>query len=165
MEPNSYGKWVFVFSNLGRLSDPVDRGLFQQAAKRKLADLNAPLHDLTVRLTPEGRRLYDFIENRDPARAAALMARLPEAIRRDVSALNLAERDLSRLKARMILVHGYDDDIIPYTESVALAKSLPPGLAELYLVHGLQHVDLEPRLMDKYRLWRAISNLLQERYR
>jgi pimeloyl-ACP methyl ester carboxylesterase len=163
MEPNSYGKWVFVLSNLGRLSDPVDRELFQQAAKRKLADLKAPLHDLTVRLTPEGRRLYDFIENRDPARALALMDQLPEAIRRDVRALNLAERDLSRLKARMILVHGYDDDIIPYTESVALAKSLPPGLARLYLVHGLQHVDLEPRLIDKYRLWRAISALLRER--
>jgi pimeloyl-ACP methyl ester carboxylesterase len=165
MEPNSYGKWVFVLSNLGRLSEPVDRELFQQAAERKLANLQAPLHDLVARLTPEGRLLYDFIENRDPARAATLMDQLPEAIRRDVDALNLAERDLNRLKARMILVHGYDDDIIPYTESVALAQSLPPGLAKLYLVHGLRHVELKPRLIDKYRLWRAISALLQERYR
>jgi len=163
MEPNSYGKWVFVLSNVSRLSDPLDRQLFQQAAKRKLADLNAPVHDLAARLTPEGKRLYDFLQNRDPARAPALLDRLPDPIRREIRALNLAEHDLTRLKARVILIHGYDDDIIPYTESVALSSSLPHGLARLYLVYGLQHVDLEPRIIDKFRLWRAISALLRER--
>jgi len=163
MEPNSYGKWVFVLSNVGRLSNPGDRRLFQEAAYRKLADLNAPLQDLAARLTPEGRRFYDFIDNRDRARALSLMDRLPDPIRREIGALNVAERDLTRLKARMILVHGYDDDIIPYSESVALAKALPHGLVRLYLVYGLQHVDLEPRIIDKYRLWRAVSALLRER--
>ena len=163
MEPNSYGKWVFVLSNVGRLSDPGDRRLFEQAAQRKLADLSASVHDLAARLTPEGRSLYDFIENRDPARAIALMNSLPDPIRREIRALNLARYDLTRLRARMILVHGYDDDIIPYTESIALADSLPRGLVRLYLVHGLQHVDLEPRIIDKYRLWRAISALLREK--
>lgn len=163
MEPNGYGKWVFVLSNVGLLSDPVDRQLFQEAGRRKLSDLNASLQDLAPRLTPEGRRVYDFIENRDPARALPLMERLPDRILREIRALNLAEHDLTGLKARMILVHGYDDDIIPYTQSVALAENLPRGLARLYLVHGLQHVDLEPRWIDKYRLWRAISALLRER--
>jgi len=163
MEPNRYGEWVFVLSNVSRLSDPLDRQLFQQAAKRKLADPNAPVHDLMTRLTPEGRRLYDFLENRDPARALALLDRLPDQIRREIKALNLAEHDLTGLKARVILLHGYDDDIIPYTESVALTDSLPQGQARLYLVYGLQHVDLEPRIIDKFRLWRAISALLRER--
>jgi pimeloyl-ACP methyl ester carboxylesterase len=165
MEPNSYGKWVFVLSNLGRLSDPIDRELFRQAAQRKMADLNAPLHDLTTRLPPEGKSLYDFLENRDRARAATLMDRLPAQIRSEIRALNLAEYDLSQLKARMILVHGYDDDIIPYTESVALAKRVPQGKARLYLVYGLKHVNLQPRMVDKFRLWRAMSALLQERER
>ena len=163
LEPNSYGKWVFVLSNVGLLSEPADRRLFQQVAKRKLADRNASVGDLTSLLTPEGKNLYDFIENRDPARAPPLMHRLPAPVRREIRALNVAEHDLTRLKARFILVHGYDDDIIPYTESVALADHLPSGLARLYLVHGLQHVDLEPRMRDKYRLWRAISALLRER--
>jgi pimeloyl-ACP methyl ester carboxylesterase len=165
MEPNSYGKWVFVSSNLHRLSEPVDRELFRQAAQRKFADLNAPVHDLAAQLTPEGNRFYRFIENRDPAQSLLLMDQLPEAIRREIAALNLAQHDLTRLKARMILVHGYDDDIIPYTESIALSRNLPPGQARLYLVNGLQHVDLKPRLIDKFRLWRAISALLRERER
>jgi pimeloyl-ACP methyl ester carboxylesterase len=163
MQPNSYGKWIFVLSNVGLLTDPVDRELFRQATQRKLANLDASLQDLVPRLTADGRRVYDFIENRDPAKAAALMDRLPDRIRKEIDALDVAEYDLSRLRARLILVHGYDDDIIPYTESVALANSLPRGQARLYLVHGLKHVTLKPRLADKYRLWRAISRLLRER--
>ena len=162
-EPNSYGKWVFVLSNVNRLSAPSDRLLFQQAARRKFANEDAPVDDLAARLTPEGKSVYEFIENRIPARVLPLMGRLPASIRREIRALNVAEYDLTRLRVRMILVHGYDDDIIPYTESIALAKSLPHGLARLYLVYGLQHVTLEPRMRDKYRLWRAISALLRER--
>jgi alpha-beta hydrolase superfamily lysophospholipase len=162
MEPNSYGKWVFVLSNINRLSDPRDRALFRLAAQRKLADLKAPLHDIAPRLSAEGKRVLDFVENRDRDQAALLMDRLPEQIRREILALDIARYDLSKLKADMILVHGYDDDIIPYTESVALSKRLPKRQAHLYLVHGLKHVNLKPRLVDKLRLWRAMSTLLQQ---
>lgn len=165
MEPNSYGKWIFVQSNIARLSDPRDRSVFQRLAEMKLADLDAPVGDLPDRLTPEGRSLYDFIQNRDPDRAQGLLDRLPETIRREIRLLDPARHDLSGLRTRFILVHGYDDDIIPYTQSVALAENLPKGNARLYLVHGLKHVDLEPRLIDKLRLWRAIVLLLSEKER
>ncbi|HBA87775.1 MAG TPA: alpha/beta hydrolase [Geobacter sp.] len=161
MQPNGYGKWIFVASNIGRLRATTDQELFRQLARRKLADLEAPVGDLVRRLTPEGRSVYDFVDNRDPARALPLMERLPAAIRREIDALDLAKHDLSRLRARFILVHGYDDDIIPYTQSVALERHLPPGTTRLYLVRGLQHVELEPRVIDKYRLWRALSALLR----
>lgn len=163
MEPNSYGKWVFVLSNLERLSDPTDQRLFHEAAERKLRDVNTPVGDLTDQLTPEGKRVLEFVENRDRDRAMQLIEQLPAAIKQDINALDLSRYDLTRLKARFILVHGYDDDIIPYTQSIALAKALPPDQTRLYLVNGLQHVDLEPGLIDKYRLWRSISNLLKER--
>jgi len=163
MEPNSYGKWIFVLSNVERLSDPSDRKLFEEMAKRKLKDVHAKVEDLASRLTPEAGNLYAFIENRDPSRALPLLSMLPEQIRREIRALDLAGYDLTRTRTRFILVHGYDDDIIPYTQSVSLAKNLPPGKARLYLVNGLQHVDLEPGVIDKFRLWRAISALLRER--
>jgi pimeloyl-ACP methyl ester carboxylesterase len=162
-EPNSYGKWVFVLSNLERLSDPGDQRLFREAAERKLKDVNAPVGDLTERLTPEGKRVLSFVENRDRSRAQQLIEELPAAIKNDINALDLARYDLTRLKTRFILVHGYDDDIIPYTQSIDLAKNLPPKQTRLYLVNGLQHVDLKPGILDKYRLWRAISALLKER--
>lgn len=163
MEPNSYGKWIFVLSNLERLPDPSDRALFHELARRKLDNVDAPGADLAARLTPPGRTLYDFVENRDPARAPLLLSRLPEAIRRDIETLDLVRYDLTRTSTRFILIHGYDDDIIPYTQSIALSRHLPQGQVGLYLVYGLQHVDLKPRLVDKFRLWRAISALLRER--
>lgn len=162
-EPNAYGKWVFVLSNLHRLADADDRRAFSAMARRRMRNLEAPIADLAEGLTAEGQALYAFITNGDPQRVPALLAALPPGMRRDVAALDLAGKDLSRLRAHLILVHGYDDDIIPYTESLSLAAALPQGQASLYLVDGLQHVDLQPGALSRYRLWRAIAELLAQR--
>lgn len=163
LEPNAYGKWVFVLSNLDRLGDPNDRAVLEEMAERKKANLAAALDDLTARLGPEGRRVYDFISNKHPDRVDDLQKKLPEEIRKDIELLNLANKDLSHLASRLILVHGYDDSIIPYTESIALARAVPERMSRLYLVRGLFHVDLKPGLISSFRLWRAICDLLAER--
>jgi pimeloyl-ACP methyl ester carboxylesterase len=163
LEPNEYGKWVFVLSNLDRLEEPADRVLLRAMARRKMADLEASLDDLAVQLRGQGKALYAFITNRDPLQAPALLQQLPAGIRGDIAALDLASKDLSRLSARLLLIHGYDDSIIPYTESIALAAAVPKRQARLFLVDGLAHVDLEPGLRSRFRLWRAILALLAER--
>lgn len=163
LEPNEYGKWVFVLSNLDRLDDPADRALLQTMAKRKMADLDAGLDDLAAQLQGQGKALYAFITNREPQRAPELLRQLPQGIRADITALDLANKDLSHLSARLLLIHGYDDSIIPFTESIALAAAVPKGQARLFLVDGLAHVDLEPGLRSRFRLWRAINALLVER--
>ncbi len=164
-EPNVYGKWVFILSNLHRLSEPKDRRLFRQMFERIKKDLEASLGDLAAGLSAEGRALYVFVTNRDPHEFESLKSHLAEPIRQDIGALDLSGRDLSRLAARLILVHGYDDPIIPYPESKALARAAPHGQARLFLVDGLEHVDLQPGLVGKFRLWRAVSALLAERER
>ena len=163
LEPNRYGKWLFVFGNAGRLADPVDRAALQRMAERRLVKPRADIDDLTRQLTPEGQSLLDLLENRDPERTPALLAKLPAGIRAELDALNLANKDMSRLRARLILLHGTDDTIIPYTESVALAGAVPPGQAELYLIDGLAHVDVRPLKLDRHASWRAIGALLAQR--
>jgi len=163
LEPNRYGKWVFVLSNLERLADPGDRSAFRVMAGRRLGDPHAPIDDLGVNLMPEGRALLALLENRDPLQTPALIDALPAAIRTDIGALNLAGRDLSRLRARLILLHGTIDGMIPYTESMALAAAVPPGQAELYLVDGLAHMDIRPFGLDRRALWRAVTALLAQR--
>jgi pimeloyl-ACP methyl ester carboxylesterase len=163
LEPNEYGKWVFVLSNLNRLDDPADRALLRAMAKRKMADLAAGLDDLAAQLHGQGRALYAFIVNHEPQRVPELLRQLPPGIRADIAALDLANKDLVPLGARLLLIHGYDDSIIPYTESIALARAVPEGQARLFLVDGLAHVDLEPGLRSRFRLWRAIYLLLGER--
>jgi hypothetical protein len=163
LAPDDDGKWAFLLSNLDRVSDAGDRALLEALARRCQRDARAGTAHLTARLGDEGRVLWAFVTNADPARVPALLEALPLAVRRDVAGLNPAGRDLSRLRARLILVHGYGDRMIPFTESIALAKALPARQVRLYLVHGLAHVDVAPGLPDRWRLWRAVAALLAAR--
>lgn len=163
-EPNAYGKWVFVRGNAGRLEDRRDRALVAEMAERKLEGLDADIGDLVAGLGVEGRAVHALIVNRDPDQVPALIAALPEVVREDMAALDLKGRDLSKLAARLILVHGRDDAIIPYSESKALAAALPEGQAKLYVVNSLAHVRLGAAgFWDTLRLWRAVYRLLAER--
>jgi hypothetical protein len=61
-------------------------------------------------------------------------------------------------------VHGYDDKIVPYSESVALAHALRDRSPRLYLANGLAHVDFkEPGFGDAWALYCAVNALLSER--
>lgn len=163
LQPSDYGKWAFVASNIHLLNDVEDRRIFRRLTLRKLTDPAAPVGDLVPGLGSEGRALYAFVTNRDPRRARQLLAALPGAMQADVAALNVAGRDLSRLSARLILIHGLQDPMIPYVQSVALAGASPTGRARLFLVDGLDHVDVAPELPDRWRLWRAVALLLAAR--
>ena len=162
--PNAYGKWVFLRSNSDFISLPQDRRLLLAMAERKLRDLEAGISDLAAGLSPEGRSVYALLENRDPEKVAQLIGTLPARVRAEIRALDLKNLDLGRVSARILLVHGRDDRIIPYSESLALAAAAGEPQAELFLVDNLAHVDLGPgSLDDQLTLWRAVYRLLEER--
>lgn len=160
-EPNPYGRWIFLKSNAALVADARDRALLVAIAERKLHDLGAPIDDLAGRLGPEGGSVLALLTNPDPEAVPRLIAGLPEAIRSDMAALDLARRDLSTLAAELILIHGRDDRIIPHTESLALAAAAPADKVSLTLVDNLAHVDLGPGgLLDGARLLAAAYRLL-----
>jgi hypothetical protein len=162
--PNAYGKWVFARANANRLDDQLDAGLLAWIAERRMDDPEADVSWWTRTLGPEGASVYRLLTNRDPDRTPSLIAALPEAIRANLAALDVSRRDLSALRARLILVHGADDPIIPESESRALAAAVPPGRAELHIVGRLAHVDLGgPGLSDVLTLGRAVYSVLAER--
>ena len=162
--PNDYGKWVFLRSNADRVGDRRDRALLAAIAGRKLAAPKADISNLVARLGPEGRKVYALLANRDPDRTQALIAELPSPIRDEIAALDPSRYDFRRLRARLILVHGRDDPIIPYTQSEELAAAAPKGRATLYVVDDLAHVDLQPPdLDDIVALWQAVYDILEER--
>ncbi len=163
LRPNDYGKWAFVAANLNHLKETKDRRLLRQMAERKQLDPALPVADLAAGLGQEGRALYALIDNRDPQRVPALLAALPATVRSNLQSLDLADKDWSHLAARVILVHGLDDPMIPFPQSIALAEALPKESVRLFLVRGLAHVDVAPGLPDRWRLWRAIRTLLEAR--
>ena len=163
-DPNPYGKWVFLRSNSDFISLPRDRRLLLEMAERKLRDLSSDIADLAAALSPEGRSVYALLQNRDPAEVARLISVLPSRVRAEIRALDLKNLDFSEVSAQILLVHGRDDQIIPYSESLALAAAAGEEGAELFLVDNLAHVDLGPgSLDDQLTLWRAAYRLLEER--
>ena len=157
------GVWVFVLSNLDRIESPADRRRLQEMAERRLNNPNAPIEDLAARLGPEGRSIYALLANRDPDRVPSLIAALPAGIRTDLEALSLRGRNLTSLTGRVILIHGEEDSVIPYTESEALAKAI--GRVELFLVPGFSHVDSRPVGPEGQRALIAAMRALLDRRR
>ena len=175
LDPHSYGQMVLVRSAQPYLTSERDRALLEAMVKRRLADRQAPLTDLAEALSSEGRAVHDLATNRDYERFPDLLARLPVAMRRDLAALNLAQHDLRAIKAHFILVHGRNDPLIPYPESLALARAVGEEGARVFLIHRiLGHVDLSlghaltrtfwsEELPDVWRMGRAVYALLSER--
>jgi pimeloyl-ACP methyl ester carboxylesterase len=175
LAPDPYGKLIFARSSLPYLSDLRDRKTLAEMVRRRLEDPAADIASLAPRLGSEGGAVYGLLTNTDPDRVPALIGSLPPGIRQLIVALSLHNKDLSHLKARLILVHGKDDVIIPYTQSIALARALPSEQVELFVIeHVLRHVELRPRTVlswsfwttdvpDFWRLHQAIYTLLGER--
>ncbi len=162
--PNDIGKWLFVSANSGAIMALRDRITLRAMAGRRLADSNADIADLVPLLGPEGRAVHALLANQDPDRAQALMAGLPEALHRNLRALNVRGRDLAAAPRNVLLIHGRDDRIIPVSESLQLGAALPPGRAHLYIVGRLAHADLEPGdWRDILTLWQATYRLLRLR--
>jgi fermentation-respiration switch protein FrsA (DUF1100 family) len=173
--PDDTGRMVLVYSSLDYLADGADRAVFDRMVAQRMRDPHADLTPLAAALSAEARTVYALAANADPARFAELYARLPQAMRADIDRLDLARHDLKPLKARLILVHGRNDNLIPYPESLALAAAVPEGQASVFLIHRvLGHVDLSVSsllswrfwredLPDLWRLWRVIDLLLAER--
>jgi len=162
-DPDPRGNWVFVRSNLARVADTRDRGRLATMATRKLSDANADVSELARGMGPEGTAILALLDNTEPDRVAALVADLPPAIRADMAALSLAERDLSAFATPVLLVHGRDDPVIPASESTALAQALPPDTAHLYVVDEFAHVGeagTGAGLGDTVTLWSAVYRLL-----
>ena len=145
-EPNAYGKWVFVLSNVPRIEDVNDRRLLREMAYRRLEDLDADIAPLVAAFGPEGRAVHALLVNTDPERVPALLDRLPQGLRAEIEALDLADLDFDgwdrrAIATRFVLIHGTEDPVIPATQSRALARALGPERSRLYLVDGLDHID------------------------
>lgn len=158
--PHYYLKWVFTHSNAALVQRDVDRQtLLAVSESDDDSDLQSELH----RLAPDARALYDLISNDDPKRVSDLLGKLPAVMRKELAGINPASRDLSQLKAQVILLHGRGDSMIPYTESIAIARALPAEQVNLYIIEGYAHTNIKPKRKDLPQILAAMQQLLAQR--
>jgi pimeloyl-ACP methyl ester carboxylesterase len=92
----------------------------------------------------------------DAARVERALAGLPPAVHALLERLSPA-RAMPGVRARVILVHGYADPAVPYTESLRLASARPAG-TRVVLLQAVGHVEAAPgpiwrAMRDGVRLW------------
>ena len=161
---NGRGKWAFVLANADRLKERQDQEVLRRMAERKIMDPAADVSDLTPRLGPEGRSVHALMTNDDPERVTELVEALPAEVRTEIRALDLSRRPIAALDVEFILIHGRDDPVIPFTQSVTFAKTMGAGRAHLYLIDNLDHVNPEPAgLVDNIKMVQAVYRLLSIR--
>ena len=162
-DPHPYAKWVFTLSNTDLLADAGDRRSLAAYAREIMQESEFPVSLSPQRLAPDARAFYALLENTDPDSVGDLIESLSPHLRQELEGINPAAHDLSRMKAEVILVHGRGDTIIPYTESLALARNLPADRVRLFLIDGFAHVDVSLRQQDIPKLLDAMKLLLAHR--
>lgn len=175
IKPNDYSKLVLVNAAKLYLADERDRKTINAIAKRRLDDRTADIADLVGQLGPDGKAVVALAINNDPACFPDLYALLPYDMRVEIGRLSLHDKDLTKLRARLLLLHGMNDNMIPWPESAALAAAAPDGKSRLFLIkRTLGHVNLgfshmfswqfvSEELPDFFRMWRAVDALFAER--
>lgn len=160
-QPNEFGKWLFVLANASRLENDRDRRLLMLIANARLRQPNVDIGDWFGQLGTEGRRVFDLIANTDPRQVDRLIAVLPGNLQLEMEQLNPARFPLQNLRCRIILVHGLDDRIIPFSQSVALQQAIGGSNVEVHLPNAIGHVEVDALAWSNVApLWRAIDSLL-----
>ncbi len=160
--PQRAARWAALLSQAHWLDEAQDREALKTIARRRMEDGTARVVDQLRQLTPQGRAVYSLIMNRDPEQVDDLLQRMPPRLLEELGALDLAELDLERLEARLVMIHGPDDRVIPVSHSRRLKEALPEGQARLFEAGGLGHVDVTPGLRDGFGLWRATRYVLRQ---
>jgi pimeloyl-ACP methyl ester carboxylesterase len=160
--PHPYLKQVFTLSYSALLERPADR-----SALYDLVYDDDEFYEHTdpgyLYLAPDARALYELLVNDDPGRVNALFDRLSPRIRHELQGVSPADHDLSQLRAQVITMHGRGDTFIPYTESLALQRVLPPGQVQLFLIEGYAHTNVRPTRADIPKFLDMMAALLAQR--
>jgi dienelactone hydrolase len=173
-KPQEYGKWVFLENNLDLVTSAQDRLILQRILEIKLKDEQASIEQFLPLLGEEGKNALALLSHSDPKQTEMLLQKLPSNIRSSIEALSVAPA-LKQVKADLILAHGEDDDMIPYTETLRLAQAAPdPRRVYLQILKSYAHVDPDRQpltmknfftfhLPEAWKLFGLINQLMKYR--
>ncbi|MDR0787452.1 MAG: hypothetical protein LBG44_06255 [Gemmatimonadota bacterium] len=142
--PDPYGRWIAAANYIRKIPEYAEmeglaRAAHTMAAEAGQRGINAadPAYDtlkgkLAEGLSPAERELWKLIAPPagvlpEPEQTRELADRIVAAAVRQTPDLD-PKSALPQLDQRVILVHGRDDHLIPFTETLRLAAALPPAV-------------------------------------
>lgn len=143
-EPDPYGCWIMAGNYLTRVPGHEDSGPAAQALHDLALEAGErgfpawdPVYDetklrLRASLDPPNRALFDLIAppTTEPARDTAAVLQLAGRIARtalDIDPLLDPQPFLPSVSVPVVFSHGRDDRLVPFTESIRLARGVPDG--------------------------------------
>lgn len=158
--PNDYGWLILIYSHPEDFFSATDVKTAHNSLRLLLhEDVDGAKHE-AEKLSPEGRQLMTalFAHQRDEFRAKLLA----DLEKHSAEAVAVSPHDhLQGLKAKVLLVHGEGDDVIPPSETQWLARDIPKGhLQAAVISRAISHVNLsdQPRWTDRMAVihWMAL---------
>ncbi len=148
------GRWILLGANADLLGDPADRAALLAISRRRTAAPAADIDDLEKPLGPAARAMLDLLANTDPRRFDPLLLRVDPALRRALDLLSPAKSLARPLDVDLYLLHGRSDAIVPFTETLKLARAVrTTGRVETILLGGFRHARPEGTGPDPW--WRG----------
>ncbi len=148
------GRWILLGANAELLGNPADRAALLAISRRRTAAPAADIGDLDKPLGPAARAMLDLLANTDPRRFDPLLLRVDPALRRTLDLLSPAKSLARPLDVDLYLLHGRSDAIVPFTETLKLARAVrTTGKVETILLGGFRHARPEGTGPDPW--WRG----------
>lgn len=144
-----YNRWKLLALLGPFVRGADDRRLLDAIARRRLTDPAASVRDLEAALGTDGRAVMALVTNEREDGVARLIAALPAAAREALDALSPLPA-IPRIRGRLLIAHGVEDDSIPFTDSMRLARAAPAP-PTLVLFRTFHHTGPQPA-------WRALAD-------
>jgi acetyl esterase/lipase len=159
-EANRRNRWKFLRGNAHLLPPSPTQEDFLQLVEAKRQNPALDIRPALPRLSDPERQTLLFMDNEDPSRFDSLYAAIPQAFHAWIDTLSLA-RYAAGISAPLLIVHSRADAKVHFTESLALARSLPQAPPPL-IVGLFSHVDLKLEWSSLEVLWNKIIPGLAE---
>jgi len=163
LRAHGYGATVLVYTHAEDFFPPEDVPAARDALRSWLHEKRDAARESAKPLGPASKAKMDILFGPDISPLRPEIVAMIEKRATDMKTVSPHER-LSGLKAHVYLLHGAGDTVIPATETMWLAKDVPPTSLRMVLVSpAIEHVELkEPSIADQWALVHFMSDVIGE---
>ncbi len=164
MVSHEYGVLVAIYAHPEDYFPAADVAAARDAIRAQLFEQVPRAEEIAARMTPTGRAIMQMLLSSDHSTIKKMLLEKFDKHREEMEAVSPAAQ-IYRIHVPVMLLHGAGDNVIPPSETLWLAKDLPPQDVRAVLVSpAISHVEVgkEATFADKWRLVDFIADMLAE---
>jgi pimeloyl-ACP methyl ester carboxylesterase len=162
-KPSPFSRWIMLYNYLHLALDPADPDFaaMTEVIRLRIHESWPEADALAERLSPSGAKLLEQLEGDDQSVLGPLAERVIDWNRSEAS-LHSPNLGLCKLRGRLFVLHGRDDDVIPVSESLDLAehcRDCPDLRCDVLLTGLYSHADMDAPFLG---LWGRLRHQVPE---